>query len=305
MKTITRESYAKRIENVLHYLVAHLDEPLYIHRLAEEAFLSPYHFHRVYVAMMGETVAETIRRHRLHRAAMKLSASATPVVELATEAGYGSVHAFTRAFRAAYGLPPAQFRLNGSLNATRQVALASTHASTLASGMSSPTHRPKEPNMFNLADVKIQDLPATRIAALSHHGDYQKIGETFGRLMAWAAGKGVVKADVRTFGIYYDDPTSKPKEQLRSEACLEIPATFTPDGDAQLMHTAGGRAAVFIFTGPYSELEKPYRWIYDTWLPQSGEEVRDAAPFEEYLNDARNTAPQHLKTAICIPLKSQ
>jgi AraC family transcriptional regulator len=295
MKTITRETYAKRIENVLHYLVAHLDEPLDIHRLAEEAFLSPYHFHRVYVAMMGETVAETIRRHRLHRAAIKLSASAIPVAELATEAGYGSVHAFTRAFRAAYGLPPAQFRLSNALNATRQWVAESA--------VLSASHQPKEPTMFNLNDVKIQDLPATRIAALTHHGDYMNIGETFGRLMAWAAGKGVVKADVRTFGIYYDDPTSKRKDQLRSEACLEIPATFTPDGDAQLMHTAAGRSAVFIFTGPYSALEKPYRWIYDTWLPQSGEELRDAPPFEEYLNDARNTAPQHLKTAICIPLK--
>jgi AraC family transcriptional regulator len=108
---------------------------------------------------------------------------------------------------------------------------------------------------------------------------------------------------VRTFGIYYDDPTSKPKNELRSDACLEIPKSFVPDGDAKLLHTPGGRSAVFTFTGPYSELEKPYRWLYDTWLPQSGEEVRDAPPFEEYLNDARNTPPQHLKTAICIPLK--
>ena len=157
--------------------------------------------------------------------------------------------------------------------------------------------------MFQLNDVKIQDLPAIRIAALTPRGDYMHIGESFGRLMAWAAGKGVVKADVRTFGIYYDDPSSKPKAELVSEACLEIPAHFTPDGDVQLMHTAGGRSAVFVFTGPYSDLEKPYHWLYDTWLAQSGEEVRDAPPYEEYLNDARNTQPQHLKTAICIPLK--
>jgi AraC family transcriptional regulator len=291
MKTITRENYARRIEKVLEYLVEHLDDSLDIHRLSEEAFLSPFHFHRVYVAMMGETVAETLRRHRLHRAAMKLSASATPVAQLAQEAGYTSAAAFTRTFRAAYGLPPAQFRLNGKLNAERLIAISSTLSS------------PKEPGMFNLADVRIQDLAPIRIAALAHEGDYMYIGKTFERLMVWAAGKGVVKADVRTFGIYYDDPTSKPKNELRSDACLEIPKSFVPDGDAKLLHTPGGRSAVFTFTGPYSELEKPYRWLYDTWLPQSGEEVRDAPPFEEYLNDARNTPPQHLKTAICIPLK--
>ena len=106
MKTATLANYAKRIEKVVMYLSDHLDDTLDLHRLAEEAHLSPYHFHRVYVAMMGETVAETVRRQRLHRASIKLLVSATPVAKLATEAGYGSVQAFNRSFREAYGLPP-------------------------------------------------------------------------------------------------------------------------------------------------------------------------------------------------------
>jgi AraC family transcriptional regulator len=293
MKTVTRESYAKRIEKVLHYLVEHLDESLDIHRLAETAHLSPYHFHRVYVAMMGETVAETVRRHRLHRAAIKLSASTTPVAQLALEAGYGSVHAFTRAFRAAYGLPPAKFRLSGKLNAERQVAISSS------------TGKSGEPRMFNLADVKIEHLAATRVAALAHAGDYQHIGKTFERLTIWAAGKGAIDANTRMFAIYYDDPASKPAHELRSEACLKLSVRIEPDGDVKSLCTSGGRTAVFVFTGPYIELVNPYRWLYDTWLPQSGEQLRDAPCFEEYLNDARITRPQYLRSAICIPLRDR
>jgi AraC family transcriptional regulator len=297
MKTITLETYAKRIERVLHYMVDHLDDvdqnPLDIHRLAEEAFLSPYHFHRVYVAMMGETVADTLRRHRLHRAAIKLTASATPIALLASEAGYGSVQAFTRAFREAYGIPPAQYRLHGKLSAALQSI--------------SIEFKSKEHPMFNLADVHIQNLPAIRIATLQHKGDYQTIGSTFERLMVWAAGQGLVKAGTRTFGIYYDDPKSKPADELRSDACVEIPSSYQHDASShaeiRTSKTSDRRCAVFVFTGPYSELENPYRWLYDTWLPQSGEEPRNEAPFEEYLNDARNTPPAELKTAICIPLK--
>lgn len=297
MKTITRETYAKRIERVLHYMVDHLDDvgqnALDIHRLAEEAFLSPYHFHRVYVAMMGETVADTLRRHRLHRAAIKLTASATPIAALSSEAGYGSAQAFTRAFREAYGIPPAQYRLHGKLSA----ALQST----------STEFKFKEHPMFNLKDVHIQSLPAIRIAKLQHKGDFMAIGSTFERLMVWAAGQGLVKAGTRTFGIYYDDPESKPADELRSDACVEIPLTYQHDASShaeiRTTKTSDGRCAVFVFTGPYSELENPYRWLYDTWLPQSNEEVRDQPCFEEYLNDARNTLPAELKTAICIPLK--
>ena len=110
MKTLTRQTYAKRIERVVNYLIDHLDGDVDLHRLAEEAFLSPYHFHRVYHGMTGETVAETVRRLRLHRAAVKLISSDIAINILATEAGYGSVQAFNRAFREGYGTPPAAYR---------------------------------------------------------------------------------------------------------------------------------------------------------------------------------------------------
>ena len=165
--------------------------------------------------------------------------------------------------------------------------------------------------MFDLNDVHLQNLPAIPVAAFSHHGDYMQIGATFERLMVWAAGQGLLRAGARTFGIYYDDPQSKPPSELRSEACGELPrdvdvaklANSIPAG-ARITATTSGRCAVFIFTGPYSELSKPYRWLYDTWLPQSGEEPRNEPCFEEYLNDVRITPPSDLKTAICIPLQS-
>ncbi len=288
MKTITRETYAKRIERVLDLLANHRDEALDIHRLAEEAFLSPYHFHRVYVAMMGETVAETLRRKRLHDAAVWLITSNATVDAIASRANYASVQAFTRAFGEAYGLPPAKYRLHGQLSAALQ--------------RSQTIHR-MEKSMFNLNDVAVKNLPAERIATLAHLGDYQTIGNTFERLAAWAAGKGFLTHDIASWGIYYDDPASKPKAELRSDACLCAPVAIEGDDNVKIKATPGGKCAVFTFTGPYAELEKPYRWLYETWLPQSGEEPRDAPPYEAYLNDARSTPPQQLMTSICIPLK--
>jgi AraC family transcriptional regulator len=292
MKTITRETYAKRMDHVFSYIIDHLDEPLDIHRLAEEAYLSPYHFHRVYVAMIGETLADTVRRLRLHRAAVKLTASATSIAAIAREARYTSEASFVRAFREAYGLTPAKFRLHGELSLALQRRVHLTKG---------------DHPMFRTQDVQIQNLAPMRVAALRHHGDYQEIGASFGALMAWASGTGIVKMDARSFGIYYDDPHSKPKAELTSEACVELPRNFALENQnlasPRALELSSGKHAVFEFTGPYSELEKPYRWLFDTWLPQSGEDLRDAPCFEEYLNDARSTPPAQLKTAICIPLK--
>jgi hypothetical protein len=65
----TRSDYAMRLERVFRWLADHLDDTLDLARLAEVAAMSPYHFHRTYHAMQGETAAETVRRRRLHRAA--------------------------------------------------------------------------------------------------------------------------------------------------------------------------------------------------------------------------------------------
>ena len=293
MKTLTRETYARRIERVQEFINRHPDRDLDLARLAEEAHLSPYHFHRVYVAMMGETVADSVRRRRLYAAALQLLSSAAPVRKIALAQGYANVQTFGRAFREAYGVTPAQYRLHGQLSHALQ---------------QSRQHPPKDAPMYKLSDVRIVLQPATKVIALQHHGDYQVIGQSFERLMAWAAGRGLLEQPMRCYALYYDDPVSKPKEQLLSEACIapSDPSRLDalPAGEVRVMSIEAARCATYLFKGPYAELDKPYRWLYDTWLPQSGEELAMTPPYEEYLNDARTTAPAELLTLICLPLKS-
>ncbi|MNL82318.1 Bacterial transcription activator, effector binding domain [compost metagenome] len=46
-----------------------------------------------------------------------------------------------------------------------------------------------------------------------------------------------------------------------------------------------------------------YQWLYGTWLPQSGREVRDSLMFEKYLNNPREVPPTELLSEIYLPLK--
>jgi AraC family transcriptional regulator len=95
----TRSDYAIRLERVFSFLADHLDDTLDLARLADVACMSPYHFHRIYHAMQGETAAETVRRLRLHRAAVELITGELPVPRIARRAGYGSQEAFTERSR--------------------------------------------------------------------------------------------------------------------------------------------------------------------------------------------------------------
>lgn len=282
MKHATRRSYAARIEKVVAHLADRLDQPLTLEQLAEVGHFSPYHFHRIYRGLMGETVNDTMRRMRLHRAAVELLQGERTLESIARRHGYGSAAAFNRAFGQGYGMPPGEFRRRGSI---------STFTATARTDH-------EDPHMY---DVTIEQRPARTVAALRHHGAYHEIGEAFGKLGAWAAGHGLGRGC--GLGLYYDDPESKPAAELVSDACIEVPDDFAVDPPLRRATVAGGRHAVLVHTGPYAELERPYRWLFGEWLPASGEEPADAPVVEEYLNDPQSLPPSEWRTAICVPLR--
>jgi AraC family transcriptional regulator len=113
-KPQTRASYEARLNRVVDHIYAHLDEDIRFDDLAEVACLSPYHWHRIYAAIRGETIAATVRRLRLLRAADRLANSSEPLKAIAERAGYGALDAFARAFKEHYGKTPADYRSNGS-----------------------------------------------------------------------------------------------------------------------------------------------------------------------------------------------
>ena len=65
--------YERRLRRVVDHIHDNPDGDLSLDRLADVAALSRFHFHRVYNAVVGETAANTVRRMRLHRAAVGLS----------------------------------------------------------------------------------------------------------------------------------------------------------------------------------------------------------------------------------------
>jgi len=142
-----------------------------------------------------------------------------------------------------------------------------------------------------------------RLAALRHTGSYMDIGGSFERLIALAAPRGLVGPDSQCVGRYYDDSESVATSALRSDACVTLPAGAMPEGALQLIQQPACRCAIVRHRGPYAELEPAYRWLFRTWLPQSGEQPDDQPCFELYLDDPRQLPPTEWLTDVCLPLK--
>src|SRR5689334_18846913 len=100
--SITRrnEHYQDRVNRVLDYIGAHLDGDLSLARLAGIACFSPYHFHRIFQGISGETLNSYVRRVRLERAAALMRASPRKrITDIALEAGFAGTAEFSRAFK--------------------------------------------------------------------------------------------------------------------------------------------------------------------------------------------------------------
>lgn len=152
-------------------------------------------------------------------------------------------------------------------------------------------------------NVEIITLNDIHIAYISHTGSYMEIGSAFERIIGWAATNGYMNEHTMTLGRYYDDPHSVETDQLRSEACVEIPAGIETGEDIKRAVIPGGLYAKTRFQGPYDQLIKAYDFLYGTWMPGSGKDVGDSPCVEVYLNNPGDTAPQDLLTEIYIPLK--
>lgn len=272
--------YENRLLRVLTYIETHLDGDLSLDQLADVAALSRFHFHRVFRAMTGETVAQATRRVRLRSAAAELLHGTEPLGQIAARHGYPNVPSFTRAFREQHNLSPGAFRDRGHLAAE-------------------PYKSQKDFSMF---DITLQDRPAYRLAAIAHSGDYMKVNQAFSKAFTVLGARSMLSGDMPMIGVYLDDPTSVPLDDLRAFAGCAV----APDQDIAEplveMKLVGGKHAVLRHVGPYEGLSTAYATLFGQWLPQSGEVPKDAPPYEIYENNPSDTAPEDLVTLICVPL---
>lgn len=278
-----RHSYAARIGRVVDYLHDHIEDELNLDLLADVAAMSRWHWHRVYTAMQGETVAATVRRLRLSRAADRLANSDTHIGEIARRAGYTTAEAFGRAFKQSYGMTPGAYREGGS------------HALFKAA------NRTSDATGF---PVEIVTLPAMHCASVPHRGSYMAISRAFERLFATAVPAGLVTLQSQMIGVYYDDPDAIDVDDLRSAACIAVADGIVLPSGLEPVDTKGGAFAKLSYRGPYADMRDAYRWLMGVWLPASGHEAANGPMLEEYLNSPADTAPPDLRTDIFLPLET-
>ena len=288
--------YEAMVRRVIGDLQRGLDDPPTFRELAARYYVSPYHFHRIFRAIAGESPAELTRRLRLERGAWEVRNTSDPISDIAFRSGYATHEAFTKAFQTGFGMPPSVFR----------AGLRDCPGIRSANGVH---FHPNGMTRFHLAQnagdamkVDVVDVPATRRAAVRHQGPYVEIGAAFGVLEQKAAELGLGKEpDAIRVAIYYDDPDGTPAAELRSVAAVSVPED-ADIGDLDEARLPTGKYLRAEFTGHYAGLEAAWGRLYGEYVAAGGYAVRDGVNFEVYVND-HSTPPDQLRTDLYLPIE--
>jgi AraC family transcriptional regulator len=111
--------YEEMVMRAVEYIEAHLKEEIHLDDIAAAAYCSPYHFHRLFKQITGETPGNYIRERRLTEAAKELCESDRRILDIAIEYGFESQISFTSSFKKRHQLPPGLFRKKGVFHFSR------------------------------------------------------------------------------------------------------------------------------------------------------------------------------------------
>jgi len=304
----TWNDYQERILRVFTHIQNHLDEALDLEELARVACFSSFHFHRIFAAMTGETIADHVRRLRLERAAMELRSGAKQVIQVALDAGYEAHEAFTRAFKAAYGVSPAAFR-----RATGRIAiLAAPSGVHFRQGVALTTFNTNHitTKVLKVITRKIKPL---RVAYLRHVGPYKNVNQTWIDLMArLSADKQIRKRSV-FIGIGHDNPSVTSAAELRYDACITVDEAYEPKKPVELQTIVGGDYAVAVakncpvgkIKNSFPKVKDAFQYLYGKWLARSSRQLRPAPAFMKFVGARDTVAPakQRMDVYIYLPLQ--
>lgn len=289
MSTRTKEISAATV-----YIERRLNQPLSIAQIATEVGLSSFHFQRLFLVTLGESVSEYIRSRRLELAAKLLTDNhRLSIIEIALECGFESHSAFSRAFRTQFGRSPTDFRTNLS------------EYSPQAMLDNRPYLRPIRDKHLNIP-ADLVELPALWLQYREQRGvvngayfpDIEPLQVEFAALATnsdsalWATcgayrGGPSAFSDDSAVGCYGGLFNQEPSLTW-SEHCEALPP---------------GLWAVFSHYGDFDFLYMTWNLAVRSWLPSSVFELRDSWAFETYLAQPGKMDPEVPSAQIYLPIK--
>lgn len=288
MRTTQRQEYARRIDHAVAELSRCIaaGEPPSLEALAASAALSPFHFHRVFRLMTGESVGAAITRIRLAHALPALGGA--DLEEATARSGYATSQAFARALKAQTGSSPSQLRANPG----QRERLAQHLADAAVEAPSMPALK-----------ITVTSAAPLRLVAIRNVGDYRELNRGYTRIFERVLSIVPPDAILGIYGVPHDDPRDVPGEECRFDCALRLSTPADTDAELRSIDLPGGTCLALEHAGDYDRIHEALDALYRHAIDHDLE-IGEGPLYIHYHDDPEQVPEDALRAVAYLPIRS-
>lgn len=284
--------YEEAVNLAIDHVVRHLEEPLRLAQVGRRVGLSPFHFHRVFQALMGQTLAEFVKRLRLERALRHMAhGPRATLTTIALRCGFSSSSDFSRCFKQRFGVAPSAFDLAGWRKA---------NGSQLEGRLPERFRlRPREnPDGFR---VTVRTLAPRTVAYVRVRDPYRPDAVTSAaqRMIRWAEEHAL--ADGQWLGYQWEHPEFTALEDCQYHVAVEA-ERFVARGEVGRFAFPAMKVAEIEVRGDIELEIRALQYLYGPWLAHSGYVPDEQPCFEAWFGKPFAHGTEHFELRVQLPV---
>lgn len=276
------------VAKAIWFIESHFGRAIALSEVAAMAGMSRHHLSRRFSEMTGQNLNRYLRARRLSEAARQLAGGAENILTVALDAGYGSHEAFTRAFRAEFGVTPETLRTRRDLSG---LTLQEPIRMSILEKSSLPSPRLETLDAFTIAGLGAEFEPgkAAGIPAL-----WQKFNAYFGHIPG--------QTDKTAYGLC----TMRPgKPGFRYVAGARVTKGADLPAELETVQVPAQTWAIFQHHGHVNGIPATVDAAFRTWLPASGRTVGAFPDVLEFYGEDFDPETGLGRVEIWLPLADQ
>ena len=305
-----QNEYVNRMNRVIDYIDANLDGKLTLETVAGVAAFSPFHFHRIFKAYLGETLNGYILRKRLEKARCMLRYERRlSITEIALQCGFNSSSHFARTFKKHIGAAASRYRFltqNSKIDQSNRNIVKDSAGPSLYDGHANRMNKDSTGRPDDL-NVIVRTLPGFHVAYLREFGYGPQLKAAWMKLARRLEARDLLTEETTAIGVNHDDPDITPLGKCRYDACFTVPEGFRPIDGIGVSDLSGGKFACYGLETAVERIQKDIelgiKALFLHWLPFSGYQPDQRPCCELYRGNPLDRYSETVSLDICIPVK--
>ena len=297
-----QEDYRNRLNKVFQFIDENIDSKLSLSTVSEIAYFSPFHFHRIFKLLTGETLNEFVSRRRIEKSVLDILHKKISISEIAHAYGFSDNSAYTKAFKKYYGISPTEFK-NQNPNKFSKIRQLNSKI-----GQTYPDLDEYVRMINNLkkwiemnSNIEVKQVPEQNYVYITCIGPHE-LPLAFQKLIAWAIPNGCMTERAKLMTIYQDSLKVTEEEKARFRACIQVENQVENQNEFESAKTLSGKYVVGKFEIGLEDFEKSWTGLY-VWMNENNYERAEGESFEIYHNNFNEHPEKKAIVDFYIPIK--